>query len=325
MNSLKNIQGLIASDIQQFDNIFKSVLHSKVPLLRLILSYQYKQKGKGLRPLFVILSAYLHGTADAASHRAAALIELLHTATLVHDDVVDDSNKRRGFFSIKALWKNKAAVLVGDYILSQGLLLSLEAEDYKALQIVSRATREMSEGELLQIEKSRALNLDEAIYFDIIRKKTASLLASCCAVGAASVGAMEEDIDLMWRFGETIGLAFQIQDDIFDYTASANSIGKPIGIDIKEKKLTLPLIYMLNKLSKAEQQQWRRRIKREHKKPHKVRAIVEEVVASGAVEYAQQKMMTLQDEALTMLDKFENSTYKTAMQDLVAYCIKRQK
>lgn len=278
-----------------------------------------------MRPMFVILAAYMHGEVQPSTHRAAAMIELLHTATLIHDDVVDDANKRRGFFSINALWKNKAAVLVGDYILSQGLLLSLEAEDYALLQLVSRATKEMSEGELLQMEKARHLNITEDIYFEIIRKKTASLLASCCAIGAASVGASKAAIDNMWRFGELVGLAFQIQDDIFDYTASGKTIGKPIGIDIKEKKLTLPLIHLLSQCSAAEQKRWRRRIKKEHKKPHKVQAIVEEVIAAGGIEYARHKMQALYQEAIGMLSSFPESEYKAALLHLVAYCVKREK
>ncbi len=325
MNSIQDIRSLLKTDIEAFDLVFKQALRTKVPLLNLILKHQYKQKGKGLRPIFVFLSAYLHGKTGAASHRAAAMIELLHTATLIHDDVVDDANQRRGLFSIKALWKNKAAVLVGDYILSQGLLLSLQAEDYTALQIVSRATKEMSEGELLQIEKSRRLDITEEVYFDIIRKKTASLLASCCAIGAASAGASKAQTEQMWQLGEKIGLAFQIQDDIFDYTAKGQTIGKPIGIDIKEKKLTLPLIYMLSQCSPKEQRQWRRRIKKDHKRPHKVKEIIKEVIDAGGIDYAQQKMQTLYTEVINILDTFENSPYKLAMQQLVGYCIKREK
>src|SRR5665213_447583 len=248
MSSITEIKSPVAAEMELFEKKFRDSMKSSVPLLDKITQYIVRRKGKQLRPMFVFLSAKLCGEVNDSTYRAASLIELLHTATLVHDDVVDDSNERRGFFSVNALWKNKIAVLIGDYLLSKGLLLSLDNDDFHLLKLVSNAVREMSEGELLQIEKARKLDINEEVYFDIIRKKTASLISSCCACGAASVTTNEKTIEQMRAFGEAVGIAFQIKDDLFDYGDGSN-IGKPTGIDIKEKKMTLPLIYTLNNAS----------------------------------------------------------------------------
>ena len=277
-----------------------------------------------MRPMFVFLSANLVGNVNGSTFTAASLIELLHTATLVHDDVVDDSNKRRGFFSINALWKNKIAVLVGDYLLSRGLLLSLEHEEFDLLRIVSNATKEMSEGELLQIEKARKLDIEEDIYFEIIRKKTASLIASCCAAGASSVKANKEDIEKMRLFGELTGIAFQIKDDLFDYEKT-NATGKPAGIDIKEQKMTLPLIYLLNNSSFLEKRRIINIVKNHNNNPEKVALVIDKVNKSGGIEYAKEKMKTYHNQALQILDSFSDSESKTSLKQLVSYTIERKK
>jgi len=323
MSISKEIKKLLKEDFVEFEKIFKSAMNTDVALLDIILKYLHKQKGKQMRPMFVMLTAHVFGNVTPATYRAATLIELLHTATLVHDDVVDDSNKRRGFFSLNALWKNKISVLSGDFLLSKGLLLSMENKDYDLLQIVAKATQEMSEGELLQIEKARRLDIDETVYFEIIRKKTASLIASCCAVGAASVKATNEDVEMMRQFGEKVGLAFQIKDDILDFK-KAGDIGKPKGIDIKEQKMTLPLIYMLNNSSKADKKRVIRTIKKDHHNPQKVQAIIEEVNHSGGIEYAEKEMDRLVDEALTLLNDQKPSPYLDALIKLVRYSIDRQ-
>jgi octaprenyl-diphosphate synthase len=299
-------------------------MKSNVPLLDIITRYIIKRKGKQMRPMFVFLTADICGKIGESSYIAASLIELLHTATLVHDDVVDDSNERRGFFSINALWKNKVAVLVGDYLLSKGLLLALDNDAFQLLKIVSEATREMSEGELLQIEKARKLDIDEAVYFEIIRKKTASLIASCCASGASSVGSSAETVEKMKIFGEKVGIAFQIKDDLFDYESS-NKTGKPGGIDIKEQKMTLPLIYLLNQSGRSEKRKIVNIIKNHHNNPEKVRSVISMVNQSGGIEYARKKMERYHAEALEMLQEFPDSPSKTALRDLVDYTIQRKK
>jgi octaprenyl-diphosphate synthase len=277
-----------------------------------------------MRPMFVFLSAKLTGTLNESTYTAASLIELLHTATLVHDDIVDDSTERRGFFSINALWKNKIAVLVGDYLLSRGLLLSVDNNEYRLLQIVSNSVREMSEGELLQIEKARKLNIDEAIYFDIIRQKTASLIASCCACGAASVKADEAVIERMRLFGEKVGIAFQIKDDLLDYGMGID-IGKPVGIDIQEKKLTLPIIYVLNNSSFFERRKIVNIIKNYNDDIDKVSWLIKHVIDKGGIQYATQKMMEYKDSAIEILHEFPDSEARKSLELLVNYTIDRSK
>ncbi len=298
-------------------------MKSEVSLLDTIMTYIVKRKGKQMRPMFVLFTAKLNGGISEATHRGAALVELLHTATLVHDDVVDDSYKRRGFFSINALWKNKIAVLVGDYLLSRGLLLAVTNKDFHLLEIVNDAVQKMSEGELLQIEKARKLNLVEDVYFDIITKKTASLIASCCAIGAASVIDDAEKIEQMRDFGEKIGIAFQIKDDLFDY--GADDIGKPTGIDIKEKKLTLPLIYALNNAPADVKRKLVYIIKNENTNTRKVKEVVDYVHKSGGIEYAKAAMNRYREDALQILSKFPDNEARTSLQQLVDYVIDRRK
>ncbi|MFN3403514.1 MAG: polyprenyl synthetase family protein [Cytophagaceae bacterium] len=321
---IKEIQAPIEGEIKDFEKKFRESMKSNVMLLDRIMTYIVKRKGKQLRPMFVFLMAKTCGGATEATHRGAALIELLHTATLVHDDVVDDANYRRGFFSINALWKNKIAVLVGDYLLSRGLLLSVNNNDFNLLKIVSQAVKEMSEGELLQIEKARNLDITEDVYYEIIRQKTASLIASCCAVGAASSGAPEDRIEKARLFGEKVGMAFQIKDDLFDYN-SAEIIGKPIGIDIKERKLTLPLIFALNKAGWWEKRRIINIVKNENHKPKKVAEVISFVKASGGIEYATQVMEIFVNEAYTLLDSFPDSPNKQSLKLLVKYTIEREK
>ena len=321
--TLKEIQAPIAHEMMEFEKKFRDSMKSKVLLLDKIMTYIVKRKGKQMRPMFVFLSAGVTGGIDESTHRGAALIELLHTATLVHDDVVDDANYRRGYFSINALWKNKIAVLVGDYLLSKGLLLSIEYGDHSLLKIVSNAVREMSEGELLQMEKARKLDIDEEVYYDIIRQKTASLIASCCAVGASSTGSDESTIEKMRLFGEKVGMAFQIKDDLFDYGTA--EIGKPLGIDIKEKKMTLPLIYALRNASLVEKKKVIFKIKNQSHKSKKVHEVIEFVKNSGGIEYAQEIMEKFYDEALEILQSFKDSAFKDSLNGLVQYTIKRDK
>jgi octaprenyl-diphosphate synthase len=315
-------KNLIATELATFEQKFAQSVKSQTPLLDRIMKYIIKRKGKQLRPMFVFLSAKLHGTVNESTYRAAALVELLHTATLVHDDVVDESLERRGFLSINALWKNKIAVLVGDYLLSKGLLLSTGAGDFKHLDILSDAVRQMSEGELLQIEKARKLNLKEEIYFEIIRSKTASLLSSACAVGAWSTSKNEELTEKMKLFGEKTGIAFQIKDDLFDY--GTDDVGKPTGNDLKEKKLTLPLIYTLNNISAAEKRKIIYIIKNENKNPQKIKYVLQKVVESGGIAYANQKMIEYRDEALKILFEFPESDIRNGLEELVRYTTDRK-
>ncbi len=319
---MKKAIQLIDQDLTKFEDYFSNAVKSKAPLLDRIMQYIVKRKGKQMRPMFVLLSAKLGGDITATTYRAASLVELLHTATLVHDDVVDESPERRGFFSINALWKNKIAVLVGDYLLSKGLLLSLNNEDYKVLQILSEAVRLMSEGELLQIEKARNLNLSESIYYDIIKGKTASLLSSSCAAGASTTFKDVLSIEKMQQFGEKVGMAFQIKDDLFDY--NAKNIGKPTGIDIKEKKLTLPLIYTLNNCEHALKRKIIYIVKNENRNLEKVRFVIDAVKAAGGIDYAFTKMVSFRDEALRLLYSFEATETRDALEDLVRYTTDRE-
>jgi octaprenyl-diphosphate synthase len=321
---IKEIQAPIEEDIKTFEEKFRSSMKTRVMLLDRIMTYIVKRKGKQLRPMFVFLTAKVFGQVNESTYRGASLIELLHTATLVHDDVVDDSNYRRGFFSVNALWKNKIAVLVGDFLLSKGLLLSLENDDFVLLKIVSNAVKEMSEGELLQMEKARNLDITEEIYFEIIRQKTASLISSCCGVGAASVGADDATIKKARVFGEKVGMAFQIKDDLFDYN-TAEVIGKPVGIDIKEKKMTLPLIYALNKASWLDKRRIINIVKNESDKPKKVADVITFVKSSGGIEYATTVMQKFESEAYDLLNSFPDSIYKESLRQLVKFTIEREK
>ncbi|HLL94957.1 MAG TPA: polyprenyl synthetase family protein [Spirosoma sp.] len=321
--TVADIQAPIAAEMDLFEQKFRSLMKSDVMLLDQIMSYIVKRKGKQLRPMFVFLTAGVCGQITESTYRGASLIELLHTATLVHDDVVDDSNYRRGFFSINALWKNKVAVLVGDYLLSRGLLLSVDNGDFELLQIVSTAVRELSEGELLQIEKARRLDITEAVYYEIIRQKTASLIASCCAVGARSAGTDKATVEKAHAFGEKVGIAFQIKDDLFDYGTA--EIGKPLGIDIKEKKMTLPLIYALNKAGYLEKRRIINIVKNESENPRKVAEVIAFVKNSGGIAYATDAMNGYVAEAQILLDSFPNSLYRQSLHQLVQYTIERNK
>ena len=319
---MKFVTDIIGPELKIFESKFSDAVKSNTALLDSIMKYIIKRKGKQLRPMFVFLSAKLHGEINEKTYRAAALVELLHTATLVHDDVVDEAFERRGFFSINAIWKNKIAVLVGDYLLSKGLLLSTTNEDFKHLHILSDAVSQMSEGELLQIEKSRKLNLDEDIYFEIIKNKTASLLSSACGVGAYSTTGDEAITEKMKLFGEKVGVAFQIKDDLFDYGSA--DIGKPTGNDIKEKKLTLPLIYTLNKADRATKQRIIYTIKNNNKDPQKVKEIIAIVSKSGGIEYTEQKMFAYRDEALAILNSFPDSPVRKSLEELVRFTTDRK-
>ena len=320
---LDDIKAPIAREMEEFEQKFRASMHTKVLLLDTIMTYIVKRKGKQVRPMFIFLSAGTCGRITESTFVGASLIELLHTASLVHDDVVDDSDYRRGFFSINALWKNKIAVLVGDFLLSRGLMLSIEHNEIALLSIVNQAVNEMSEGELLQMEKSRHLDLSEEVYYQIIRQKTASLIASCCAVGATSAGANEEVVAKMKLFGQNIGMAFQIKDDLFDY--GEDEIGKPLGIDIKEKKMTLPLIHALSKASWWEKRKIIRIVKNESNKPKKVKEVIDFVKKSGGIEYAQESMEKFYQQALDLLKDFPESTYKTSLSQLVEFTINRVK
>ena len=313
---------LIKNEMKTFEGRFKDAVRSKTPLLDRIMQYVVKRKGKQLRPKFVLFSAKLCGEINETTYRAASLVELLHTATLVHDDVVDDSMERRGFFSSYALWKAKANVLIGDYLLAKGLLLSLDNNDYKILHILSDAVRKMSEGELLQLEKARNLNLKEEVYFEIIRNKTASLMASACSAGAWSTCQDDDIAEKMRAFGEKTGIAFQIKDDLFDY--SSEKIGKPTGNDIKEKKLTLPLIYTLNKVDKATRRRMIYIIKNNNRDKNKVKWVIQTVEDNGGIKYAVEKMNLYTQEALEMLKQFPESPTREGMEELVRYGTERK-
>ncbi len=313
---------LIAEELKKFELVFKEAVKGQAPVLNRILQYIVKRKGKQLRPMFVLLSAKLSGGINESSYRAASLVELLHTATLVHDDVVDDSLERRGFFSVYALWKAKATVLIGDYLLAKGLLVSLDNKDYRILHILSDAVRKMSEGELLQIEKARSLNIREEIYYEIIRNKTASLLASACAAGAWSAENNEEITEKMRLFGEKTGMAFQIKDDLFDY--ASENIGKPTGNDIKEKKLTLPLIYTLNKVDSSTRRKIIYIVKNQNQDKAKVNWVIQQVNEAGGILYATEKMNAFKQEALTILHSFPESPLRQGMENMVLYVTDRK-
>ena len=321
--TVADIQAPIAAEMDLFEQKFRGLMKSDVMLLDQIMNYIVKRKGKQLRPMFVFLTAGVCGQITESTYRGASLIELLHTATLVHDDVVDDSNYRRGFFSINALWKNKIAVLVGDYLLSRGLLLSVDNGDFELLRIVSTAVRELSEGELLQIEKARRLDITETVYYEIIRQKTASLIASCCAVGAQSAGGDNATVEQARAFGEKVGIAFQIKDDLFDYGTA--EIGKPLGIDIKEKKMTLPLIYALNKAGILEKRRIINIVKNESENPKKVAEVIVFVKNSGGIQYATEVMNKYVAEAQNLLNSFPDSVYRRSLHQLVQYTIERSK
>lgn len=324
MKITEQIKQPILQEMELFEKKFHESMSSKVALLNRITYYIVNRKGKQMRPMFVFLTAKMisKGTVNERTYRGASVIELIHTATLVHDDVVDDSNKRRGFFSINALWKNKIAVLVGDYLLSKGLLLSIDNGDFDLLKIISVAVREMSEGELLQIEKARRLDITEEVYYEIIRQKTATLIAACCSLGACSVDPDSEHVEKMRKFGELIGMAFQIKDDLFDYTDDA--IGKPTGIDIKEQKMTLPLIHVLNTCTKDEKKWLINSIKNHNKDKKRVKQVITFVKEHKGLEYAEKKMVEFQQEALMLLSDYPSSSYKDALTLMVNYVIDRK-
>lgn len=322
MLSVKEIKSPIQEELKSFEEFFKNALKSNVSLMDKISHYIIKRKGKQMRPMFVFLTAKMLGKINDSTFIAASMIELLHTATLVHDDVVDEANMRRGFFSINALWKNKIAVLVGDYLLSKGLLLAIDNNEFDFLKIMSVAVREMSEGELLQIKKSRKLDISEEVYYNIIRQKTASLIAASCQAGAASV--QSKQAKLMHQFGENCGMAFQIKDDLFDFGLGSN-IGKPVGIDIKEKKMTLPLIHALESTSGSERKRILRLIKNNNEDSKKIKEVIDFVLQSDGIEYATQKMIEFKEKALETLSNFEDNESKKALIGLVNYTIERQK
>ncbi|MFK5880358.1 MAG: polyprenyl synthetase family protein [Flavobacteriaceae bacterium] len=324
MKTVEQIKLPIVNEMELFEEKFKEAMISNVPLLNRITHYIVRRKGKQMRPMFVFLVAKMvsDGGFDERTYRGASVIELIHTATLVHDDVVDDSNRRRGFFSLNALWKNKIAVLVGDFLLSKGLLLSIDNDDFDLLKLISVAVREMSEGELLQIEKARKLDITEDIYFDIIRQKTATLIAACCGIGAASVGGSEDEVEKMRKFGELIGIAFQIKDDLFDYTD--DKIGKPTGIDIKEQKMTLPLIFALNNCDAKEHKWLINSVKKHNKDKKRVKEVIAFVKEKGGIEYTTSKMEAYQQQALEILNTYPDSEYKNSLKLMVNYVIERK-
>lgn len=324
MQKVEDIMAPIQSELTTFEAYFKESMRSDVALLDKVTQYVVKRKGKQMRPMFVFLTAKMLGEINQVTYDATTLVELLHTATLVHDDVVDDANERRGFFSVNALWKNKIAVLVGDYMLSRILLLSIEKENIALLEVVARAVREMSEGELLQIEKARDLNIDEETYFEVIRKKTASLIATCCEAGAISVHAKADQQEKMRKFGELIGLAFQIKDDIFDY-GTGEHIGKPTGIDIREQKMTLPLIYVMNHSPSEIRKELMYIMKNEFDVSARIKRAIQLVIQYGGIQFATQKMEAIANEALELLESFPDNDAKKSLIGLVHYTMNREK
>lgn len=324
MIKLEDIREPVSREMKIFDSRFKAVASSNIPLLNMVTRYVLRKKGKQMRPLFVFLTSGLLGNITEASYTAASLIELMHTATLVHDDVVDESNERRGAFSVNAIWKSKVAVLFGDYLLARGLLLAVEKKNYELLEIVSNASREMSEGELLQIQKSRSLNIDMDTYYEVIRKKTASLIASCTACGAKSAGASEDLVDKAYQMGIQIGMAFQIKDDLFDYQPHG-LIGKPTGNDIKDKKFTLPLIYALNNADSSRRKLMIRKIKNGKRSQRVVNEVVEFVKDMGGIDFAIDKMQEYKTAAMEILYSFPESPYRSSLHDLVEYTVSRKK
>lgn len=325
MKVVSQIKLPIEYEMELFEKKFQLSMSSKVALLNRITYFIVNRKGKQMRPMFVFLTAKMIAGDEIGerTYRGAAVLELIHTATLVHDDVVDESYGRRGFFSINAMWKNKIAVLVGDYLLSKGLLLCIDNNDFDLLKIISVAVREMSEGELLQIEKARRLDITEAVYYEIIRQKTATLIAACCAMGAQSVNASKEEVERMRKFGELIGMAFQIKDDLFDY--GAEKIGKPTGIDIKEQKMTLPMIYALNNCTPKEKKWLINSVKNHNKDSKRVKEVIAFVKQSGGLEYAVTKMKSFREEALEILKQYPKSPYKDSLELMVNYVIDRKK
>jgi len=321
---IDKIKAPILNELKAFEPYFSSIVKSDVSLLNIVTKYVLKTKGKQMRPMMVFLVANLWGKANDATQRGAALIELMHTATLTHDDVVDNANQRRGFFSINALWKNKIAVLLGDFLLSKGLLLAVDNGNYDLLQIVSRAVKDMSEGELLQIEKTRKLNITEEVYYEIIRKKTAVLLAACAAVGAKSVGKEADVVERMWQMGEYIGMAFQIKDDLFDLDIH-NKTGKPAGNDLQEKKMTIPLIYALQQVDNKQQRKIRKLVAKDKKTGEDIRKIIHFVKENGGIEYAEGKMYQFVKQALDILLQVENSAYRESLEMLINYTTTRNK
>ena len=324
MKIVENIKEPIYEEMELFEEKFFKSMSSKVALLNRITHFIVNRKGKQMRPMFVFLVAKMlgNGKVNERTYRGAAIIELIHTATLVHDDVVDDSNIRRGFFSINALWKNKIAVLVGDYLLSKGLLLSIENEDFDLLKIISIAVREMSQGELLQLEKARDLDINENIYYEIIRQKTAILLSSCCAMGAKTVNCSEDEVKKMQNFGELLGMAFQIKDDLFDY--GEKKIGKPLGIDIKEKKMTLPLIHVFNIVSQTEKKYMLDIVKNHNKDKKKVKELIEFIKDKGGLKFAIKKMKAYRDNAMNILLEFPKNKYRDALELMLNFVIERK-
>jgi octaprenyl-diphosphate synthase len=325
MKIVEQIKEPVAYEMELFEEKFRLSMASKIPLLNRITHFIVNRKGKQMRPMFVFLVAKMigRGEVNERTYRGASVIELIHTATLVHDDVVDDSLKRRGFFSVNALWKNKIAVLVGDYLLSKGLLLSIDNKDFDLLQIISVAVREMSEGELLQIEKARRLDITEEVYYDIITKKTATLIAACCSLGACAVSPESEHVEQMRKFGQLIGIAFQIKDDLFDY--GNERIGKPTGIDIKEQKMTLPLIHTLQTCSEKDRKWLINSVKRHNRDKKRVRQVIDFVKDHGGLEYAVNAMNSYRDQALEILKTYPSSDYRDALELMVAYVIDRKK
>ncbi|MGS0526635.1 polyprenyl synthetase family protein [Zobellia nedashkovskayae] len=325
MKIVSQIKEPVNHEMEIFEEKFREAMSSKVALLNRITYYIVNRKGKQMRPMFVFLTAKMlnNGEVNERTYRGASVIELIHTATLVHDDVVDESNKRRGFFSINALWKNKIAVLVGDYLLSKGLLLSIDNEDFDLLKIISVAVREMSEGELLQIEKARRLDITEDVYYNIIRQKTATLIAACCSLGACSVQPQSSDVETFRKFGELCGMAFQIKDDLFDY--GEEKIGKPTGIDIKEQKMTLPLIHTLNVCSKSDKKWLINSVKNHNKDKKRVKEVIAFVKDNGGLDYAVQKMLHFKEEALKILSTYPKSTYRDSLELMVNYVVDRKK
>ncbi|MCC6280866.1 MAG: polyprenyl synthetase family protein [Saprospiraceae bacterium] len=321
--SLDTIKQPVAAELETFEKRFRESMRSNVPLLDKITWYIVQRKGKQVRPMLVLLSARLFGPIGEATYTAASLIELLHTASLVHDDVVDDSNERRGFFSINALWKNKIAVLVGDFLLSQGLLISVKTGQYKMLEIVSRSVKEIAEGELLQMEKARRMDIKEEVYYEIIRQKTASLIAAACSAGAISTSPDDETFQKMWLFGEKTGMAFQIRDDLFDF--GTDDVGKPLGIDIKEKKMTLPLIYALTHTDRSTRRHMINIIKNESHRSEKVDEVIHFVRQSGGLEYAQEAMYRFRQEAFDLLDTIPDSPARQSLRDLLVFVTERKK
>jgi octaprenyl-diphosphate synthase len=324
MLTFDELQRPIAAEMKAFEPHFREAMRSKVALLDRVMHYIVKRKGKQMRPMFTLLSARQFGPVQESAFVAASLIELLHTATLVHDDVVDDANMRRGFFSINALWKNKIAVLVGDYLLSRGLLLAIDKGEFELLRIVSHAVREMSEGELLQLEKTRGLNFSEEVYFDIIRKKTASLIAACCASGASAAGRPADEVERMRQFGEFTGIAFQIKDDLFDY-GSGQDTGKPTGLDIKEKKLTLPLIHALRNVDARDRRWMVDVVKNRNEDDAAVSKLVQKVTDVGGIAHANQRMLEYRDKALNVLHTFDKNDARDALEGLVHLTVERKK